>query len=124
MNVLVTGGCGYIGSALVPMLQADDAVDGVTILDTLSSGSPRALLGTLSPAEGDEDGASDADDSRAAVDFRRGDVREYGDVENAMREVDTVMHLAAITGAASTHDRRDETFDVNYEGTENVVRAD
>jgi nucleoside-diphosphate-sugar epimerase len=123
VNVLVTGGCGYIGSALVPMLQADDTVDGVTILDTLSSGSPRALLGTLSPAEGDGDGASDADDSRAAVDFRRGDVREYGDVENAMREVDTVIHLAAITGAASTHDRRDETFAVNYDGTENVLKA-
>ncbi len=40
-----------------------------------------------------------------------------------MRNVDTVIHLAAITGADSTHDRREETFAVNYDGTENVVRA-
>jgi len=109
VNVLVTGACGYIGSALVPMLRADDAVDRVTVLDSLSSGSPRALLGTL--------------DAEGGLDFRRGDVREYGDVENAMREVDAVVHLAAITGAASTHDRRDETFAVNYDGTENVLKA-
>jgi UDP-glucose 4-epimerase len=50
-------------------------------------------------------------------------VTEYGDVESAIRGADTVIHLAAITGAASTHDRREETFRVNYEGTENVLRA-
>jgi nucleoside-diphosphate-sugar epimerase len=33
------------------------------------------------------------------------------------------FHLAAITGAASTHDRREERFAVNYEGTENVLTA-
>ncbi|MFB6312117.1 MAG: NAD-dependent epimerase/dehydratase family protein [Salinirussus sp.] len=107
MDVLVTGGCGYIGSALVPRLVADDRVDRTVVLDSLTSGSPRALFGTL-------DGS---------VEFRRGDVREYGDVESATRGVDRVIHLAAITGAASTHDRRDETFAVNYDGTENVLRA-
>jgi len=110
MDVLVTGGCGYIGSALVPMLVADEAVDRVVVMDSLASGSPRALLGTLEPGE---DG----------VDFRRGDVREYGDVENATRGVDAVIHLAAITGAASTHDRPEETRAVNYDGTENVLTA-
>ena len=107
MDVLVTGACGYIGSALLPQLREADAVDRIVVLDSLESGSPRALLGSV-------------DDS---LDFRQGDVREYGDVENAMRDVDRVIHLAAITGAASTHDRREETFAVNYEGTENVLTA-
>jgi len=79
----------------------------VVVLDSLESGSPRALYGCF----GD------------GLDFRRGDVREYGDVESAMRGVDRVVHLAAITGAASTHDRREETFAVNYDGTENVLTA-
>jgi nucleoside-diphosphate-sugar epimerase len=107
-NILVTGGCGYIGSVLIPELLADDRVNTVRVLDSLDSGSPRALIGTLG-ADG--------------IRFRRGDVRKYGDVESATRGVETVIHLAAITGASTTHDRRQETFDVNYDGTENVLRA-
>ena len=106
-RVLVTGGCGYIGSALVPQLLDDTRVAEVVVLDSLTSGSPANLAGSVS-----ED-----------LVFRRGDVREYGDVESAMRGVDTVIHLAAITGAASTHDRREETFAVNRDGTENVLTA-
>ena len=106
-DVLVTGGCGYIGSDLVPRLSTDEAVGNVVVLDSLASGSPRALMGAV-------------DDS---LTFRRGDVREYGDVESAMRGVDTVVHLAAITGASSTHDRQEETVAVNYEGTQNVLTA-
>jgi nucleoside-diphosphate-sugar epimerase len=107
MDVLVTGGCGYIGSVLVPLLADDDRVDRVVVMDDLSSGSPRSLLGAL-------------DD---AVAFRQGDVREYGDVESATRGCDAVIHLAAITGAAGTHDRREETMAVNRDGTENVLTA-
>lgn len=108
MDVLVTGACGYIGSALVPQLQSRDSVDSVTILDSLTSGSPRNLVGAR---------VSDG------FDFREGDIRNYGEVESAMRGVDTVIHLAAITGASTTHDRREETFAVNQEGTENVLTA-
>ncbi|WP_324664193.1 NAD-dependent epimerase/dehydratase family protein [Haloarcula sediminis] len=106
-DVLVTGGCGYIGSDLIPRLADDDRVGDVVVLDSLESGSPRALMGAVN----------------GKLQFRRGDVREYGDVESAMRGVDTVVHLAAITGAASTHDRREETVAVNYDGTENVLTA-
>lgn len=110
MNVLVTGGCGYIGSVLVPQLQADEAVDHVALLDNLVDGSPRNLLSSRVATD-------------AGLTFNRGDVREYGDVESAMRDVDTVIHLAAITGAESTHERDDETYAVNLEGTKNVLTA-
>ena len=106
MDILVTGGCGYIGSALVPLLVADDRVHRTVVLDDLSSGSPRNLMGSV------ED-----------IEFRQGDVREYGDVESAVRDVDTVVHLAAITGADSTHDRREATYATNLEGTRNVLTA-
>lgn len=108
MHVLVTGGCGYIGSALIPHLQSCNEVSEITVLDSLVTGSPRNLL-----------------DARLSTDFAfvQGDVRNYGDVESAMRETDIVIHLAAITGAASTHDRREETFAVNLDGTKNVLTA-
>jgi len=107
MRILVTGALGYIGSALVPLLRNRPAVDEVVLLDDFSSGSPRVLAGQL---DGD-------------LEVHRGDVREYGDVESVARGADAAIHLAAITGAASTHDRRDETFAVNLDGTENVLRA-
>ncbi|MFC6837751.1 NAD-dependent epimerase/dehydratase family protein [Halomarina ordinaria] len=107
MDVLVTGGLGYIGSVLVPLLDGDERVDRVVVMDDTSTGSPSALRGALT------DG----------IDFRQGDVREYGNVESAMRGCDAVVNLAAITGASSTHDRREETFATNLEGTENVLTA-
>ena len=110
MEVLVTGGLGYIGSALVPHLLDQDDVSGVRLLDDQSTGSPRNLLGV---GLGED----------RKLDVRTGDVREYGTVESAVQGVDSVIHLAAITGAESTHDRREETVAVNYEGTENVVQA-
>jgi len=109
VHVLVTGGCGYIGSALVPRLQESPAVGHLTVLDNLSNGSPANLRA--------------ADLGREDFTFIEGDVREYGAVEAAMRDADAVIHLAAITGAASTHDREAETRAVNRGGTENVLKA-
>lgn len=104
--MLVTGGCGYIGSVLVRRLIENDTVSDVVVLDSLTDGSPRALFGVI-------------DD----IEFHRADIRDDDDVERAMRGVDRVVHLAAITGADSTHDRRSVTRAVNVTGTENVVTA-
>ena len=110
MNVLVTGGCGYIGSILVPLLQADERgryrLGPRQPLQRVAAKPPRSVHR-----------------EHTDIVFRRGDVREYGNVENAMRDVDTVIHLAGITGASSTHDREEETYAVNLDGTENVLSA-
>lgn len=107
LRVLVTGGCGYIGSSLVPYLLQDSRVRTVVIIDSLASGSPGNLAGSVTDW----------------LEFRKGDVREYSDVESAVQSVDTVIHLAAITGADSTHGRRTETFAVNQDGTKNILEA-
>lgn len=109
MDVLVTGGCGYIGSVLVPLLQGSPAVNQITVLDNLNSGSPANLRA--------------ADLGNNNLGFREGDVRGYDNVESAVRSADTVVHLAAITGAASTHDKAEKTRAVNLEGTRNVLKT-
>jgi nucleoside-diphosphate-sugar epimerase len=92
----------------VPQLQQSERVREVVVFDSLTGGSPANL--------------TDADFSDG-ISFRQGDIRNYGEVESAMRGVDSVIHLAAITGAASTRDRESETFDVNLDGTRNVLNA-
>lgn len=46
MHVLVTGGCGDIGSGLVRQLQADENVARIAVLDSLDTGSPWNLFGS------------------------------------------------------------------------------
>ena len=55
--------------------------------------------------------------------FVRGDIRDPGVVERAVEGCDTVIHLAAITGAATSHEIPGRVHDVNVEGTKTVVDA-
>lgn len=80
MNVLVTGGAGYIGSVVAGVLLARG--HDVRVLDSLLCGG-RALLSLYH-----EDRFS----------FVRGDIRSASTVERALDGVDAVVHLAAIVG--------------------------
>jgi len=102
-TVLVTGGAGYVGSALLPEL-VEEGRD-VRILDSFAGSSPRNLVG-----------APD-------YEFVRGDVRDNATLRRAIDGVDAVIHLAGITGAARSHEIREEVLDVNARGTEAVVAA-
>jgi len=80
MNVLVTGGAGYIGSTLVPMLLAKGFQ--VRVLDNLMYGG-ESLLGVWGDAD---------------FEFLRGDIRDRKTVRFALDGIDAIVHLAAIVG--------------------------
>jgi nucleoside-diphosphate-sugar epimerase len=80
MKILVTGGAGYIGSTLVPLLLSDG--HRVRVLDTLLHGG-ESLLGVWSDP---------------AFEFVHGDVCNPATVRAALVGVDTVIHLAAVVG--------------------------
>ncbi|WP_033332348.1 NAD-dependent epimerase/dehydratase family protein [Streptomyces novaecaesareae] len=81
MRILVTGGAGFIGSAVVRALVA--AGHEVRVLD--------ALLPAVHPS-----GAVPA--LPAGVEFRQGDVRDAAAVGQALAGVDAVCHQAAMVG--------------------------
>lgn len=81
MEILVTGGAGFIGSAVVRALVA--AGHGVRVLD--------ALLPAVHPS-------GRAPDLPAGVAFRHGDVRDAEAVRRALAGVDAVCHQAAMVG--------------------------
>ncbi len=103
-HVLVTGGSGFIGSALVEALVSRG--ETVRVLDDNSRGALRRLR------------AVERD-----VELVDGDVRDAGAVEAAMRGIDEVHHLAFVNGTATFYSQPDLVLDVGVKGIVNVIDA-
>jgi len=110
-KVLVTGGCGHIGSFVVRKLLQRGAAH-VRILDNLSA-YPFDQLSVFC-----KDFLSDD-----RVELVKGDVADRETVRKAVRDVDIIFHLAAYADVAATIYNPDEDFRTNVVGTYNVLRA-
>ncbi len=104
-NFLVTGGAGFIGSALVRALLAKGA-KRVAVVDNLLTGYERNL-----------------DEVKGAVDFHRADIRDFEAVRKAMEGINVAFHEAAIPSVPRSIDDPIPSHDVNINGTFNVLRA-
>lgn len=103
-RVLVTGGCGFIGSHLVQALLARGA--RVRVLDDLSSGRAENL------------GAA-----RDDVELHEADVRDATAVARACEGVAVVYHQAARPSVPRSVEDPQGTFDVNVLGTHHLLLA-
>jgi UDP-glucose 4-epimerase len=104
VNVLVTGGAGFIGSNLVRALL--ERGDDVRVLDNFSTGS----RDNLADVEGD-------------VELVEGELRSYERVHNAVRGVELVFHQGALPSVPRSVQDPLTTSAVNVEGTLNVLLA-
>ena len=105
MNVLVTGGAGFIGSHLVDQLVRQG--DRVTVLDDLSTGALENLSDTLGSGK---------------VRFLAGSVLDGAAVDEALEGCEAVYHLAVRCVRSSLGDPR-KSHDVNATGTLNLLEA-
>ncbi len=103
-TILITGGAGFIGTALTRRL-ADD--NRIRILDVLRR---NALV---------EAGL----DTHPNVELIKGDVCDKAAVDRAMEGVDLVVHMASIAGVDTVLKNPVTTMEVSLEGTMNVLRA-
>jgi nucleoside-diphosphate-sugar epimerase len=101
-RILVTGGSGFIGSALVKALLRRG--EAVRVLDDHSRGALRRLR------EVERD-----------VELVHGDIRDAAAVDAAMRGIDEVHHLAFINGTATFYSAPDLVLDVGVKGIVNVI---
>ncbi len=101
MRVLITGGAGFLGSALANRL--DGLGHTVLVLDDLTAGDPRRL--------------------ESGVLFTRGDVKDIPKLWTLLQGVDCVYHLAARVRVPESIHYPSDYNDVNVGGTVAVMEA-
>lgn len=100
-NILVTGGTGFIGSAICSMLVSKGYK--VTIFDNNSRGSIKNI------------------NKLKKVKFIKGDIRNIQHVQKACQNIDTVIHLAAVNGTKYFYEKPDVVLEVAAKGAINII---
>lgn len=101
-NILVTGGAGSVGSTLVPILLASGYK--VRVLDNLMYGGMGLLTNFSNPN----------------FEMIIGDIRNKKIVESALKNMDAIVHLAAIVGYPACDKYPQEALEINYKGTKQL----
>ena len=110
-NYLVTGGAGFIGSHIVEALinrkkERKTSPTGVRVLDNCATGKMMNLSGCLD-----------------YIEFIHGDIRELSVVREAVKNIDYVLHQAALPSVPRSIKDPIATHEVNATGTLNVLVA-
>ena len=103
MKILVTGGAGFIGSHITEYLVQRG--DDVTVLDNLNTGRKENLAKI-----------------NDKINFVNGDIRDYKLLEKLVSDTAGVFHEAALASVQDSFNMKDEYFDVNVSGTENILK--
>jgi UDP-glucose 4-epimerase len=110
MNVLVTGGAGYMGTELINLLVLNEAVDKVIVYDNLSRMNYNLFLGLKLQHP-------------SKLTFIKGELLDSRSLRKALKDVEVVYHMAAkVTTPFATSDSH--SFEqVNHWGTAELVYA-
>ena len=104
-HYVVTGGAGFIGSAIVRSLLREGARK-VVVIDNLLTGRE-----------------SNLEEVRSSIDFQRADIRNYEEIAPLIRGAAVVFHEAAIPSVPRSIDDPVPSHEVNIDGTFNVLLA-
>ncbi len=107
MRYLITGGAGFIGGHLTEALLADENNE-VVVIDDLSTG----LMSNLSSVINDK-----------RLKFVEADIVTMEDMDDHVKNVDVIYHLAAAVGVELVVNEPAQTIVTNVHGSENVINA-
>jgi UDP-glucose 4-epimerase len=108
MNVLITGGAGFIGSHVVENLLKDKRIKRISIIDNLLDGSLKNLKDSLH-------------DQR--VFFYKKDINNINNIKYLFKKINTVIHLAALSDIVPSIVHPTQYLNTNIMGTVNVLEA-
>ena len=100
MKVLITGGMGYLGSIIIGKLLEKGMT--VKVVDSLIYGNS-------------------VDPNQARIEMVEGDIRDSQLLQEAIRDVDCIIHLAGIIGDAAANLDKEATIRVNYLATRRLA---
>ena len=103
MKYAVTGGAGFVGNNIVRLLVSKG--HDVVVVDNLHVGKKENLEGVYEK-----------------IQFYNTDIRNFEELENVLKNVDGIFHEAALTIVQESFSKKDEYFDVNVHGTENILK--
>jgi len=103
MKYAVIGGAGFIGSHLVRELL--HLKHSITVIDNLYKGKKENLKDILK-----------------VIEFLNIDIRDNSSLEKSLKSFDGVYHLASLENWQESFSRQKEYFQVNVDGTENILK--
>jgi UDP-glucose 4-epimerase len=110
MNILITGGAGYIGTELVKTLIVNESVQKITVYDNLSRPNHNFFLGHTLP-------------NAQKVKFVNGDLLDSRKLKKNLEGIDVVFHLAAKVTTPFANTDAHYFEQVNHWGTAELVYA-
>jgi UDP-N-acetylglucosamine/UDP-N-acetylgalactosamine 4-epimerase len=108
MNILITGGAGFIGSNIVETLIHQDNVSLVRVLDNLETG----YFDNLKSFQ-----------SHPKFEWFKGDIRDFDMCQKASKNIDLICHQAALGSVPRSISNPLKTNDINITGTLNIFNA-
>lgn len=108
VNLLITGGAGFIGSNLVEHFLEDDRIGLVRVLDNLSNGYIENIEEFF---------------NHRRFEFIEGDIRDYETCLKACEGIDKISHQAALGSVPRSIENPMQSTEVNILGTVNLMHA-
>lgn len=108
INLLITGGAGFIGSNLVEHFLQDERVGLVRVLDNLSNGYIENIQEFF---------------DHPRFEFMEGDIRDYETCLKACEGIDKISHQAALGSVPRSIENPMQSTEVNILGTVNLMYA-
>jgi len=106
-KIFITGGAGYIGTTLIPLLLKEEYC--VTVYDSLMFNNGDKLLPYI---------------NHKNFTFIEGDIRDLNKLSESIKGYDVIIHLAALVGFPICREKgKDESYQVNVIGTQNVIES-
>lgn len=110
MNILITGGAGYIGTELIGVLSQNPEVDKIVVYDNLSRGNHALFTGPKFPNPG-------------KIKFVEAELLDSRKLKKALDGIDVVFHLAAKVTTPYANVDAHYFEQVNHWGTAELVYA-